>query len=457
VAAPAIPPSISWAVDFVASSLQDASVNAANIKGLTLCLHRMNTTIGASRGPRNRESRYIPAQARYGTDDRNDHFRPSDPSQGVSDFLPRCGGFAVISLPAWLLSLHGFLPALGWNALAWHRHEMLFGFTTAVIAGFLLTAVSNWTSRETLTGLPLLALFALWALGRVLMLLSGSIAPLVVALVDASFLPALALVIARPLAASKNRRNYGIVFILGALAAANVGTHLEVAGVSAGLGRTASLFATDIVTLLMLLIAGRIIPAFTRNATGAAVRSIPLLDRAALAATAAFTVASALRPESPVSALFAFIAALFAATRTVHWGLRAALRDPMLWILHAGHWCIVIGLALRGLSVFVPTLVPSLGVHAVTVGGIGLLTLAMMTRVALGHTGRPIRAPRSIVWAFAAMSLAVPMRAIMPAIMPSEALWFWSAAGVLFASAFGIYLGAIGPMLVRPRVDGKPG
>lgn len=377
--------------------------------------------------------------------------------KGFRIFFLGAAAFAVLSLPAWLLSLHGILPALGWNALAWHRHEMVFGFTAAVIAGFLLTAVSNWTSRETLTGLPLLALFALWALGRVLMLLSGVIAPPVVAVVDASFLPALALVLARPLAASRNRRNYGIVLILGALAAANVGSHLEAAGISPGLGRTASLFAIDIVTLLMLLIAGRIVPVFTRNATGAAVRSIPTLDRAALATMAAFTIASVFAPESPVTALFAFTATLFAATRTVHWGLRAALRDPMLWILHVGHWCIVIGLALRGLSVFVPIAIPSLGVHAVTVGGVGLLTLGMMTRVALGHTGRAIRAPRGIVWAFAAMSLAVPMRALMPALVPSEALWFWSAAGLLFAAAFGIYLAAIGPILVRPRVDGKPG
>jgi|SRR5579859_2511515 len=318
-------------------------------------------------------------------------------AKGFRPFFLLAAVFAGAIVPLWILVLAGAARPAGYvDATSWHAHEMVLGYALAVMAGFLLTAVGNWTQRETLTGAPLLGLAGLWGLGRVAMLFAGVLPRGLVALVDLAFLPALTVVLARPLVATGNRRNFVMLAVLGALFAADVVFHLAGVGVvGRGAARTACLVALDVVVLVTMIIAGRVFPMFTRNATGiAAVRSIPSLDLLTVVAMAILTLLDALVPGRAPASAFAGAVGLLAAARAARWGARHTARHPLLWILHAGYGWLVAGLLLRALAALAPGWLPgSLATHALTVGAVGSLTLGMMARVALGHTGRPSSRP----------------------------------------------------------------
>jgi uncharacterized protein involved in response to NO len=336
---------------------------------------------------------------------------------------------------------------------------MVFGFAVAVIAGFLLTAVGNWTGRETAVGAPLLALAALWAAGRVAMLFAAALPRGLPALVDLAFLPALVVVLARPLVLSRNRRNFVMLAIVGALFAANAVVHASALGAAAaGAARQACLVAVDVVVLVILIIAGRVFPMFTRNATGAAsIRSSRALDVLTVAGMAALTLVDAIAPEARAASVVAGGVGVVALARAARWGTRHVARIPLLWILHAGYGWLVVGLILRGLAGFLPVVPASLATHALTVGAIGSLTLGMMVRVALGHTGRPLVAPRAVAWAFGGINAAAVARVVAPLVAPGWTLWALVVAAVFWTASFAIYVAAYAPILLSPRVDGKPG
>ncbi len=381
-------------------------------------------------------------------------------AKGFRPFFALAAAFAAAIVPLWLLVLAGVVrPATYLDPTTWHAHEMVTGFAVAVIAGFLLTAVGNWTQRETATGAPLLALAALWTAGRAVMLLAGALPPLVVAGVDLAFLPALMLVLARPLIAARSRRNFVMLAVLGALFAANVVVHLEALGLIApGSGRRACSSGVDVVVLLIVIIAGRILPGFTRNATGAtSIRAIPVLDGVAIASAAAVVLVDALAPNGHAAAVVSAIAAAAIAARTVRWGMRRTFRQPLLWILHVGHAWIPVGLLLRAVSHFDPAVPPSLATHALTAGAIASLTLGMMARVALGHTGRPLAVSAPTTWAFASVTLAAFARVVVPLVAPRAYFAALVVAGCAWTLAFGLYLVVYVPILAAPRVDGKPG
>jgi uncharacterized protein involved in response to NO len=382
-------------------------------------------------------------------------------AKGFRPFFLLAGAFAAAVVPLWILVVAGVVHPAGYlEATAWHAHEMVFGFSVAVIAGFLLTAVGNWTGRETAVGGPLLALAALWAAGRVAMLVPGALPRGLPALVDLAFLPALLAVLARPLVQARNRRNFVMLAILGALFAANAVVHASALGVAApGAARHACLVALDVVVLVILIIAGRIFPMFTRNATGVeSIRSSRALDALAVASMAALTLLDAIAPEGgAASSVVAGAAGVLAAARAARWGTRHVARIPLLWILHAGYAWLVIGLLLRALAGFVAAIPASVAAHALTVGAIGSLTLGMMARVALGHSGRPLVAPRSVAWAFVAVNAAAVARVVVPLVAPAWTLWALVAAAVLWTAAFVVYVAAYAPILLSPRVDGKAG
>jgi len=366
--------------------------------------------------------------------------------------------FALAIVPLWIVVLSGHLGVGSYLAPTyWHAHEMVFGFTVAVVAGFLLTAAGNWTKRETATGLPLLVLTLLWLAGRVVFLLGDHVPAAAVALVDLAFLPALAIAIGRVLLATSNRRNYAFLVVLCALWLAQLGTHLGAAGVAPTWQRTGAVVGIDVVILLILLIGGRIIPMFTRNATGAeGIRNVPWLDRAAIASMAALVVLDALEVMGIALAVVAGLAAVLTAARAVHWGSRHTLREPLLWVLHAGYLFVPIGLALRAVAA-VTDVGSSAAFHALTVGAIGSLTLGMMARVSLGHTGRLLTAGRLLGVAFAFVVLAAVARVgggllagawYTPSLHLSATLW---------TAAFALYLVRLGPALFVARPDGKPG
>ena len=381
-------------------------------------------------------------------------------AKGFRPFFLLAAVFACVIVPQWILVVAGVAHPTGYlDAPSWHAHEMVFGYAVAVIAGFLLTAVGNWTQRETVVGTPLLVLSALWAAGRAAMVLAGALPRGLPALVDLAFLPALIVVLARPIIAARNRRNIAMLGILGALFAANVVIHLDALGVMAlGTARHARLVAIDVVLLVMLIIAGRVFPMFTRSATGAtSVRSSPPLDVLTIAAMAALTLLDALVPERAATAAAAGAAGVLALARAARWGTRHTARDPLLWILHAGYGWLVVGLLLRALARLVPVIPGSLATHALTVGAIGSLTLGMMARVSLGHTGRRLIASRSTVGSFAAITTAAFARVAVPMFAPSWYLASLVAAAGLWTLAFVLFLLAYVPVLLAPRVDRKPG
>jgi uncharacterized protein involved in response to NO len=381
-------------------------------------------------------------------------------AKGFRPFFFVASVFAALMVPLWLCVLEGSLGSK--SALAptyWHAHEMIFGFAVAVVAGFLLTAVGNWTKRETLVGAPLLALAALWIGGRVVVSFPALIGREASAAIDLAFLPALGAALARPLVAAKNRRNFVMLAVLAALFACNLMMHLDALGVaSADWQRRGAVVAVDVVIVLALVIAGRVLPMFTRNATRiGSIRSVPALDVLAIGSMLIVTIVDAAAPSAGLRGALAAIAGALAAARTVHWGARRSTRDPLLWILHAGYLWIPAGLLLRAAAAFDGAIPPSLATHAFTVGAIGALTLGMMARVALGHTGRPLVAGKAATAAFVMIVVAALARVVMPIVAPGAYLASLVAAAALWSAAFATYAASYARILFAPRVDGKPG
>ena len=354
-------------------------------------------------------------------------------AKGFRPFFLLGGAFATGILPLWLVVLGGHLAPRGpLQGATWHAHEMIFGFTTAIVAGFLLTAVSNWTGRETATGALLGALALVWTAGRVaLLLLPGWPA----AVVDLLFLPAVGTVVGRVLWRSSNRRNAAFPFLLLALWTCDVAVFADALGVAPGLALPALRAAVHLLVVVLLVITGRIVPLFTRNATGAVVATDRVLDKVAIGA--ALSVALLHLGGSPVLAvqLAAGIGAIAVFGRARGWGLRAALHDPLLWVLHLGHAWVGLGLLLESVGPWL-SLPPSLAIHALTVGALGMSTLGMMARVSLGHTGRPLRITPAVTGAFAAMAVAAVVRVATPLLGAAHTTtWLW-VAGSCWSVAF---------------------
>lgn len=379
-------------------------------------------------------------------------------ANGFRPFFLLSGTFAAAILPLWLLALAGVVrPDAYLDATYWHAHEMVFGYASAVIAGFLLTAAANWTGRATLTGASLLALAALWCAARIALVTAGLPRGLTAGL-DLAFLPAVAIAIARPIAASGNRRNYVMVAMLVAMWAANLTVHLDVLGVLPGWRRRGALIGVDLVVLLIVVLAGRIFPMFTRNATGVdSIRSHPRLDIAAIGAMALLTIVDAVAPGSSFTVLLAAAAAVLTAARAAHWGVRHSWRHPLLWILHVGYAWVPIGLALRVAAHFTSAVPIAVSTHALTVGAIGGVTLGMMARVSLGHTGRKLAAGWPIASAFALVTGAALIRVLAPLVDMRAYRASVFVAGGLWTLAFVLFVAVYAPLLAKPRIDGKPG
>lgn len=375
-------------------------------------------------------------------------------AKGFRPFFLLAGAFATLVAPVWMLVWTGQLVPRGpLQGMVWHAHEMIYGFTLAVIAGFLLTAVSNWTRRETVVGAPLLLLAATWLAARLALLwVPGWWGPAL----NLLFIPGVALALGRPLVSARSRRNYAFLVLLAALWLTNVAIYADVAGWLPGAAIVASRSAVHLVTVIILAVTGRVVPMFTRNTTGvASIRRAPAADALAIGATAALAVFEGLGFPVAVGVLSA-VAGVAAFARMAWWGTLHTLRHPLLWVLHLGHAAVAAGLLLGAvrLVAFVPFSVP---IHAVTVGGIGLLTIGMMARVSLGHGGRPLRIGPSVVLAFVAVAVAALARVIVPWLLPAHTLdGLWLAA-MLWSVGFGIFTVVYWPVLWLPRADGKPG
>jgi uncharacterized protein involved in response to NO len=372
---------------------------------------------------------------------------------GFRPFYLLASLFAAVSMLLWSTEYSGWLPSAYLQGPLWHGHEMLFGFTLAVVAGFLLTAVRAWTGQPTPVGLPLMALAALWVAGRILVLTSWTAAA---ALVNAAFPIALATAIAIPLLRARNVRNYffvGLLVLMGVLVAA---LHLALLGTAVLPPRLGLVLGLDLMLFIMAVMGGRVIPMFTNNGVpGAGATRHPLVERLALGSVLALLVVDLLQPASRVIAAVALVAVMAHGTRLALWRGWRTLGTPLVWILHAAYGWIVVHLALRALSAM-GWVSESLAIHALTVGAIGGLTLGMMTRTARGHTARPLVADRYEAACYVLIMLAALIR-VFGGLLPSLHLPSIQLSGALWSAAFGLYAVRYWPILTRPRLDGKPG
>lgn len=372
---------------------------------------------------------------------------------GFRPFFLLAALLAAAWLPLWLaIWLGGADLPLAYDGMAWHAHEMIFGFAVAVLAGFLLTAVRNWTKQPTPSGASLASLVALWLAGRLALLLGASLPHALVVAVDVAFLPAVAVALALPILRARNRRNYAIPLLLLALAALNLLFHLG----DAALSRAATLAGVDLLVVFLVFVGGRVIPFFTRNALPAArVTTRRWLDWTATLSTAAL-VPLHLTDLLVPTAVVALLAGAANLARLAGWGSLATRRSPILWVLHVGYLWIGLGLVFTGLGLWVPEL-GGVALHALTVGALGTLVLGMISRVSLGHTGRPLVVSRAVVAAFALVTLAALARVGLPLLAPG----LYSASLVVSASAwvlaYAIFFAVYWPILTTPRPDGAPG
>ncbi|GAD62560.1 hypothetical protein PA6_013_00300 [Aquipseudomonas alcaligenes NBRC 14159] len=364
---------------------------------------------------------------------------------------------AALAIPVWIAALQGWaLPAPVGGWLAWHRHELVFGFAGAIIAGFLLTAVQTWTGRPSLSGRPLALLVGLWLLGRLSWWLPSAW-PLL--LFNLAFLLAVAGVMARLLWAVRQRRNYPIVLVLVLLALVDLLNLLGVLLQHDAWQRQGSHAALWLVAAMMTLIGGRVIPFFTQRGLGRLemVQPWAWLDLALLVGTlllALLTGAGLLLQPHWGCAVLLLGLGLGHGIRLLRWFDRGLLRVPLLWSLHLAYaWMVLacLGLALWHAGVALPF---SQALHALTVGAMAGLILAMLARVSLGHTGRPLELPRGFAVAFVLLNLAALLRVLGVSFAHQPALWL---AALAWGLAFAQFLYCYGPMLCRTRADGHPG
>ncbi len=379
---------------------------------------------------------------------------PAFLAQGFRPFFLAAGLWSAAALALWIVmfATGAALPSR-FAPLAWHIHEMLFGFVMAAIAGFLLTAIPNWTRRRPVGGIPLALLAGLWLLGRIVCLVSALLPPVVAAAADLSFPVVLVAVVAREIVAGRNWRNLPMVVPVTVLGIADLLMHLEAAGraVPAGLGWRLGLAA---VIVLISVVAGRIVPSFTRNwLAKRRVADLPAgpgpLDRAALGVLHAGLVGWAFLPGFRPAGLVLLIGAALNLRRLAGWRGGATVAEPLLLILHFGYAWLVLGAALLGLAVLDADLPPAAAIHALAAGAAGTMILAVMTRVARGHSGRDLSADRATGLLYILVTLAAIARVAsafaggwtMPLLIVSAGLWIAAFAG--FALCYG-------PMLLRP-------
>ena len=377
---------------------------------------------------------------------------------GFRPFFVGGAAWSLAALTLWLGALSGAatLPT-HFDPLAWHRHEMLFGFVGAVVAGFLLTAIPNWTGRLPIAGSPLAALFGLWLAARVALLFSLLFGPVVAALLDVGFYILLAALAAREVLAAHNR-NLPIVALVMLFAIANALDHAAVAGmVAEGLGIRA---AIALVILMISMIGGRIVPSFTRNwlVKQGGQRGLPTqpgrFDILVIAVTALAMAGWTAAPLLPAVGYVLIVAGVLQAIRLSRWSGHRTLRDPLVLILHMGYAWVPVGLALLGLSIVEPAVPTSGALHALTAGAMAIMILAVMSRATLGHTGRELRADGATRILYLLVTLGALGRVAAP-LLPMDAMLAIRMSGLAWGAAFLLFLIAYGPKLVGPRPDGR--
>ena len=391
---------------------------------------------------------------------RREYAGPALFAYGFRPFFLAAGLWAAFGILLWLPQFLGLvtLPTV-FGALDWHIHEMLYGYVAAAIAGFLLTAIPNWTGRLPVSGWPLAGLAALWLAGRVAILCSGAIGGFAAAAIDVSFLVTLAAVAAREIVAGRNWRNLRVLIVLAVLAAGNVVFHAEV--LTRGAADYGIRIALAAVVGMIMLIGGRIVPSFTnnwlaRNNPGRKPVPFSRFDMLVIAASAVALIGWVAAPFAVATGALLLAAGVLHLVRLARWAGDRTLRDRLVLILHVAYFFVPLGFLLIGASLVWPQVPASAGIHAWTAGAVGLMTLAVMTRATLGHTGHALQAGPATQTIYAAVLLAALLR-IAAAFTGSLTLIDY--AGGAWVIGFAIFVAVYGPLLAlrKPAWAGARG
>jgi uncharacterized protein involved in response to NO len=377
---------------------------------------------------------------------------------GFRVFFALAGLSALILIVLWNAIFKGTLTVDNYFAdYYWHAHEMLLGYSVAVIAGFLLTAVKNWTGKPTLTGDKLAGLALLWLYGRILPFYAGLLPDVLIAVIDFAFLPILAYQISKPIIQARHFKSLVFIGLLLLLTLGNGLIHGEILGLFQNTAWTGIQVVVATIIILILILAGRVFPFFIeRGLSGTLIIRNPLLDALSIGSA---MVVFALQIWA-ISGIFLALTAIFAvivnSVRLSGWYVQRIWYVPLLWILYAGYGWIILGFILTALSAY-SLVLPSLALHAFTIGGIGVLTLGMMARVSLGHTGRALKASNAMAIAFILINLAALLRVLLPIALPNWYDILIYGSTLFWLAAFSLFMFVYAPILSTPRIDGQEG
>ena len=372
-------------------------------------------------------------------------------------FFLVAAAWAILSVVRWMLILNGIAAApIGINALYWHGHEMIVGFALAVVAGFVLSAVATWTGRPAVRGLAVAWLVLTWFLGRLAMFSVVAVPPFAAALLDMLFPVSLCFFLGREVFAARNRRNYKVFWIATALAGLNLLFQLGLTGIVDGADYIAMYLMIHGLLLLVTLIGGRVVPSFTANwLRGQGDTTLPRnnlpVDRTATTLTILVGLTVVFFPNRVAIGYLAMSAAVVHAVRVAQWRGLQTIRNPLLFVMHVAYWWLPIGYLMMSAASLGWAFTPTAALHALTMGGIGGMILAMITRVPLGHTGRPLHASRLTVAAYILLMLAVVVRVSSPW-NAAQYLSMVNAAAAGWCLAFAIFLWVYWPVLTQSPV-----
>lgn len=376
---------------------------------------------------------------------------------GFRPFFILAGLFALLLILLWNAIYKGELSVQNYYAPnIWHAHEMLAGYSVAVIAGFLLTAVKNWTGQATASGDSLAGLCLLWLYGRILPFYAELLPEFLIALTDFAFLPVLAYSVSRPILRSGHNKSLVFIALLALMATANALVHLEMLDVYESTAMLGLNMLLAIIIVMILVVAGRVFPFFTeRGLKGVIAIRNPLLDVLSIVSVTSVFLLQMAGISGHILAVSAIAALVINLMRIAGWHVRQVWYVPLLWILYIGYGWIILGLGLTVLAAYAK-ISYSLVLHAFTLGGIGVLTLGMMVRVSLGHTGRVMKVSNVIVIAFVLLNLSAFVRVILPALLPAWYGQFVYISTLAWLAAFALFVFVYAPILLAPRPDGKP-
>ena len=384
---------------------------------------------------------------------------PAILSRGFRPFFLLAAVQAPVALLLWLaMQVGSIAPPGDWPGHIWHGHEMLFGYVGAVLGGFVLTAVPEWAPGSRASARMLGGFILLWLAGRVVMALPGALPSGLVGGIDSAFLPCLALYAGITLVRRRQWRNVVVLVPITLLAVTNIVSHLAVAEVVTFYAGDVLRVSIGLVALLIVIIGGRVIPSFTQTALRCEGRPImltarPWLERLSIFLVAATALGEAVAPDSYWAGALSLLAALAVGARLAGWGGLQTGRFPILWILHVAYGALAAGFALKGLGAFVPGLPPDAGLHMLSAGAIGAVTLAMMTRVSLGHTGRPLRVHGLIVGAYGLLMAGAALRVASPLLPERAYMGAVHLSGGFWALAFVFFLVIYTPILLNRRAE----